>query len=535
MLKIRNTLLSLLFFMTMCSVLQAAEFYVDGANGNDSNPGTLSNPWKTLSKANNSLMAGDTVYIRSGDYSGQQIYPSNSGSADNRIVYQNYNNEVVRIINVSNPLQLSNRSYITINGLTFNDTDTYLLIENGNHNYIEYCIFDDPRNVKTWRAFWISTNSKYNWIHHCTISRFGWQSDGEDYADMIFIGSTKSPWGTNYNLIENNHMYYGGHNVIRVTDSYNVIRNNYFHHEEWYPENNPTYGNRIGEVSAGTSQEVGEGGWNLFEGNRFCFTGDPIDGNYAPALQVESSNNIWRGNMFYNLYGPAIQINTLQAFPTGVADNNYIFHNVFYHLGLGQSGRNTNAITLCGWNGGIKGTVVKNNIFHENVGGIVGFTGPINLSDNTFLNNWQTADGDPKFIDANTSLLNPNKHDYPNFNLLNLQVKSPCIDSGTFLTRTISSGSGREIQVNDAHYFIDGWGIIEGDIIQFENQSESARIISVDYTNNIISIDRSLTWSNNQGVSLKFNGLAPDIGPFESSISNSIVILAPENLSIVRR
>ena len=37
-------------------------------NGNDTNPGTLDQPWKTIQKAANTMVAGDTVNIRNGTY-----------------------------------------------------------------------------------------------------------------------------------------------------------------------------------------------------------------------------------------------------------------------------------------------------------------------------------------------------------------------------------------------------------------------------------------------------------------------------------
>ena len=37
-------------------------------NGNDGNPGTLAQPWRTIQKAANTMVAGDTVFIRGGTY-----------------------------------------------------------------------------------------------------------------------------------------------------------------------------------------------------------------------------------------------------------------------------------------------------------------------------------------------------------------------------------------------------------------------------------------------------------------------------------
>jgi hypothetical protein len=58
----------------------AADYYIDGGAGNDQNPGSLSSPWKTITKANTQLQPGDTVYIRKGTYQ-ETINPQNSGSS----------------------------------------------------------------------------------------------------------------------------------------------------------------------------------------------------------------------------------------------------------------------------------------------------------------------------------------------------------------------------------------------------------------------------------------------------------------------
>src|SRR6202008_541842 len=42
-------------------------FYVS-TTGSDSNPGTISSPWRTIQHAANSVQAGDTVYVRGGVY-----------------------------------------------------------------------------------------------------------------------------------------------------------------------------------------------------------------------------------------------------------------------------------------------------------------------------------------------------------------------------------------------------------------------------------------------------------------------------------
>jgi len=114
-------------------------------------------------------------------------------------------------------------------------------------------------------------------------------------------------------------------------------------------------------------------------------------------------------------------------------------------------------------------------------------------------------------VEADPGFVNPEGHDF------SLRPGSAMIDAGDFLTRAVGAGSGTTIEVEDASYFFDGFGITgqRGDLIQLEGQSQKARIASVDYGANRIMLDSPLTWHHGQQVSLAFKGAAPDIGAIE--------------------
>lgn len=68
-------------------------YYVSPA-GNDANPGSLAQPWKTLAKASETAVAGQTVYIRQGTYN-ERLDVQNSGEPDNYIIFMAYPGETV--------------------------------------------------------------------------------------------------------------------------------------------------------------------------------------------------------------------------------------------------------------------------------------------------------------------------------------------------------------------------------------------------------------------------------------------------------
>jgi len=70
--------------------------YVVSTDGDDNNPGTYEQPFKTISKAAEVATAGDIVYIRTGIYE-ETVRPENSGQHDNYITFTNYPEEVVEL------------------------------------------------------------------------------------------------------------------------------------------------------------------------------------------------------------------------------------------------------------------------------------------------------------------------------------------------------------------------------------------------------------------------------------------------------
>ena len=115
-----------------------------------------------------------------------------------------------------------------------------------------------------------------------------------------------------------------------------------------------------------------------------------------------------------------------------------------------------------------------------------------------------------------------------------LQSGSPLIDAGDFLTKTVEAKTdSTSMRVQDAAYFYDGYGIAgeQGDLVQLQGGTITARIVAVDYTTNTLTLDHPLSWTAGQGVTLQFAGNAPDIGAFETNLATTIAPpAAPTNL-----
>jgi hypothetical protein len=300
-----------------------------------------------------------------------------------------------------------------------------------------------------------------------------------------------------YNLIEDNTFAYGGHHTLGVYSKYNVIRNNYFHNEtdpaNWAFEG---YRDSITEGPAG--------GYCLYEGNRFGFSG-------ASRLALRTPYNLLRFNLFYHTDSGGLQV-VSSAAGQDHADYNRIYRNSFYHNGHQETDPGfQGGMYFANWSGqSPEGNIVKSNIFYDNKNGAVTYEGQVDPQ--VVENNWDQNAVDPGFV--NPSASDPNNPSLPD---LHLRANSPSIDAAAYPTRiTSADGSGTQFQVEDARYFMDGWGIphVQGDEIQLAD-GQGARVTNVNYEANIVTVDRALTWTLNQGISLAYEGAAPDLGAYE--------------------
>ncbi len=100
-------------------------FYVSNA-GNDSNPGTLASPWKTISHAaaSSAVKPGATVYVRAGTYVESVTIGMSGSAAGGPVTFQSYPGELAIIdgtgltppTDQNGLINIVNRSYVTVSG-----------------------------------------------------------------------------------------------------------------------------------------------------------------------------------------------------------------------------------------------------------------------------------------------------------------------------------------------------------------------------------------------------------------------------------
>ena len=75
--------------------------------------------------------------------------------------------------------------------------------------------------------------------------------------------------------------------------------------------------------------------------------------------------------------------------------------------------------------------------------------------------------------------------------------------------------------VKDVRFFFDGFGMEgqRGDLVQLHGQSQTARVLAIDYGRRTLKLDRPLSWTDGQGLSPAFAGRGPDVGAYERGLA----------------
>jgi parallel beta-helix repeat protein len=369
---------------------EAATYYV-AQNGNDENPGTLAQPFRTLAKGVSAMSGGDTLYIRQGTYITANANDIPSGSSwTSATKIASYPGETATITPHPSGGQIfyffgSGGSYIILDRLVLDGAGASGIGADG-------LKIDSP--------------SHHIRFSNGEIKNFGGQgvlsgsSTGNEYINVkIHDGGGRSHLGPGYDhcmylgddngLIENSKIYnctggYGLH-FFGGTGKNWVIRNNRIHNNRNVgillqdADNALVYNNVIYNNSAGIA--IGGIGNKVFN-NTVYNNGHPWGGG---GIEVRNALNAVVGN------------------------------NIVHYNESGQCKGASGGICIIGDSSGI---VVRNNLATSNVdGNYADFGNSTVASGNLFGNQY-----DPKFI-------NPTAGDFL------LQPLSSAIDAGITLTQ----------------------------------------------------------------------------------------------------
>ena len=521
------------------SIVYSQVHYVSPTGNGTWNEALNINTPCSIYAVNNNVSAGDTVYFRGGTYTNTLNPDGGSGTPTNPMAFINYANETP-IIDVQGAynycIDLRDANYTLVQGITVKNPSTnYAIVASGHYNppahditikdctsinggiiadetdgfNVLNCNVENPNGVSI-----VIYGSEFNKITNTRIENCTITNSGND-AITLHANSSGHSIG-NYHIIRGNTV-----NGVQSENCYDLTSGNYI-----IFENNVCSGCNGPGISAGhLTNWIRIKNYTSFENS---------SGSEHIYLGGEDMSNISVLNsVFYGSAENAIKI--YSSYTPG--NNNFrIFNNTI-------DGRNIDDRSLIQIDENTENLSFKNNILYFDDDG-VGMDWEINPSDSDMYSNsnlyWHTSQSpnynDIWFQNENLSYIcntydrecnglemNPLFTDETNHNYT-LQTASPAIDNGEWLTFITSpNGSGTSFFVGDALWFYDGWNIAgeTGDTIKTES-GQTAVITSIDYNTNTITVNQSITWTQNEGLALSYKGTKPDIGAFEYDNSVSV-------------
>jgi hypothetical protein len=384
---------ALFFFIFIGAVTVQAAIYYVATTGNDSYPGTVTQPFRTIIRGLSSLQTGDNLYIREGTYAerfdtNNFNFPSGT-SWTNAITLAAYPGESVTIRpGAGGPVfgfAGEVDQYIIIDGLIIDaintTTDDAVTINQGsNHIRFTNCEIKNSyvNGVGIWWGNHNGLSSDYNEFINCRIHHIGRNGDSQVSGQNVDGPDVPPGYGrghgfyitTSHNLIKNCVIHEAGEYGLKFyispstgrTSNYNIVRNSVFY----------------------------KNGQNTTRYGHTCCGGLLLDSG----IDNRSINNIVYNNDTIWQHGIDVGYHAVNAL---------VYNNTIYNTGVGIGTQPTST-----------GTVIMNNISYQST--------TSNLIDNgtgTVKRNNLTTD--PMFVDAATG----------NFRL---SSTSPAIDQGAILT-----------------------------------------------------------------------------------------------------
>jgi len=504
------------------------EYYVAN-DGDDSNDGlSPSTPWRTIGHVNtkfgNTIFAGDNVYFKRGDtFNDAQLTVGVSGESEaNPTVIGAYGDSELPIPFFNDPpsgscIEITSKEYVTIENIKLTNYGyNWIEVLYGSYITIQNCIaYGCDATPAIEIGFTTSGECDHIYIRNNIFENAG--KPDPSGTDVVRIAQTT------YCLFENNIVIGGplnNHACLMVrTNCYNIIvRGNTFYDgdddnvdcaaysENCLYENNIIYGtngagmkhqcgyrNIIRNNVVYGCDSYGLGGYTnertksigisyckwyhntVYDCGDYSSGGSPMDACYRVVIYRDTlvghdwAHNIVKNNILYKGDRQVIYVDAVPGYDSwlhdNIWDNNIIFESV-----------------------SAKPILYKGIFYTANEAE--------SALPNTFRNN----------IEANPLLVNPANGDF------RLQEGSPAILAAASLTETNGAGNGTQITLDDAGYFCDGFGLINGDQITI-GSNPPVMITNVNYDTNIITVDQPVSWNNGDPV---FLSGCYDIGAVQS-------------------
>jgi len=541
-------LLMIFLCVHLCAQSFAATYHVAKTGNDGTGNGSSGNPWLTITKANGSLSAGDTVVIHQGDYAGQIVSPP-SGTLGDWTAYVTTGTDTVGLSGTATPIWISNKSYISVNG-DFRVRGTGYCIKIY-HNYNRIHL----ENLKVWAP----SSGEYNiYADGDTTDLYSDIQNGHylTLQDCDFYGywQTTASWKQldtdilHYRqgdklLIDSCRFYNVGHYAINTFASrLGVIRNSFFynHHAgiglnsgtaKFLVENNVSRTVGMDSVRAGAFLQLEAEScmvrFNILQDDSVtASTGIDAAGSitlYDDYSDVHSRDNRMYHNTLsgrYDLGSPTWADTSFCLWGDqtgtgmdGTQERNKYLNNIFW------KGRRDDFLIICQnsaksgigdfthyWNGNLFYWTWAGEpaVYYSGSSGIGTYTVSALQASNPAQ--WGSSNiwASPVFVDSTASTFI-------------LDASSPCVSAAVPLTLANGSGvASTALTVDDGLYISDGYGVVSADSIVI-GSTAAVGVSSV--SGNVVTLTSQRTWANNDNVFLyRMGNAVNDIGSVQYTI-----------------
>jgi parallel beta-helix repeat protein len=344
----RGLMILFLGIVFLMGSVSGASYYVS-IEGSDSDSGTVDSPWRTIQHSANLMVAGDTVYVRGGEYH-ECIDIKRSGSSGKPITYIAYPGEhpIIDGAGVTctawhGTIYANGPDYIIIDGFEIRDTNDYAIRSMyGSHWIIQNCKIHDVGIVVGHRnGVHIDDATdllfKNNEIYHST-----WNGFSAERCDRCVLEG---------NYVHDNEYHYG---MQIFGDSYeplpeepffhdNIVRNNivtrnsaglYFRNNiNLIISGNVIYKNDNGDGYSGIHFGQGAGCSGSFNSNSKIYSNTIV--GQKVSIYNEAFNYLdIKNNIFYN------PTNSIFNFASDASSGHTIDYNLYYGKDYSEKGSN---------------------------------------------------------------------------------------------------------------------------------------------------------------------------------------------------
>lgn len=485
--------------------------------------------YTTIAAAIAAAVPGDTIELRNNTAGATQTwseridFSNKSGTASKYITLKVRNGDTVKIRTTGNLLNLSNSSYIVVDGLSNGNIGLYLGdVADYNHNNFQNCYPQTHsfyaasshhfqiRNVLMTGSKSYSTNvtdvNSYQFLFkniiatkHGTNALSSNPSNGnaQDWGDLFQVEG-------HHGIIDNFKGDHGGHNPMTILGHHIVVRNSTG--DGYWGDISSSPGSRAAVFHSGTSGPI------LAENNVFKNADDSVDNNSQALIKTEASGFIFRGNYLFDSDAHLFHSNFNKSEVGKNMSNMYIYNNTSYDSGgiwynngsdyqasMGneqyQNNRivnnifqkvydgpkdaasigdyvvryDTTGFTSGGFSNAWRGTKIANNVFGgDSVGMSLSLKGALTATGKYLLSSIPTSWSSNIYGNMDRELSFQNVGSPRNRTPAGFAVTgwgglsagdAPALAVTTNSSPSSGATAGTSLTVDNAGYFYDGWGI----------------------------------------------------------------------------